>query len=274
MSQPLIKVNSLTVNYCGETGPSTAAVREISFSLAAGATLGIIGESGAGKTTLANVLAGLHEPSAVKVSGEILFEGRDLLSLGEDELCSIRGAGIGMIFQDPMGSLDPTMPVIRQVAEPLRIHRRISKEAALMQAAQLLAEMGVGEDTLSVATYAHQLSGGLCQRAMIAAALACNPRVLIADEPTSALDTITQAQIIDLLVTRKTINSLAMIFISHDLSLVSRVADHILVMRRGEAIQLDSTAEVINGRRHPYTAELIAAWEGAGVEGGVQVGPA
>ena len=228
-------------------------------------TLGVIGESGAGKTTLALALAALIEPAWAEVSGEVIFEGRNLLAQKERDLCLIRGAGIGMVFQDATGSLDPSVPVIKQVAEAIMFQRdwNKSKAAALEKAGRFLADMGLSPELLASAPYSYQLSGGLCQRAMIAAALACRPLLLLADEPTSSLDTTIQAQIIGLLKEKQRSSDLAMIFISHDLALVSTVADRILVMRKGFAVEQGEVSKVLNRPAHEYTAELVDTWEAA-----------
>lgn len=273
MAAPVLEVKDLTVQYARDHH-ANPAVNGVNFAVDAGLTLGIIGESGSGKTTLALAVSGLIDSAVAHVSGQVFFKGRELLSLGEDELCKIRGAGIGMIFQDPVNSLDPSMPIIKQVAEPLNLHQEITRDATIARASQLLAEMGIGEETLSVAPYAHQLSGGLCQRAMIAVALACNPGLLIADEPTSALDTTTQAQILQLLKSRQAVDNLAVVFISHDLALVSNIADEIMVVHRGQAVEMGAAQEVLKRPAHPYTAQLISAWEETGAGGGAQVGAA
>jgi ABC-type glutathione transport system ATPase component len=270
MTAPLLSVNNLCVTHAGAARPTVA---NVSFDMAPGATLGIIGESGAGKSTIALALAGLLDRSEVEVGGEIVFEGRDLIKAGEDELCGVRGAGIGMIFQDPVGSLDPAMRVEDQVAEAIRMHRRINHTEARHQARQKLAEVGIDGAALDAAPYAHQLSGGLCQRAMIAAALACGPRLLIADEPTSSLDLTLQSQIIHLLKKRQQQESLAMIFISHDLALVSRVADSIAVLYSGKMVESGKRDAVLLSPSHEYTCELVSAWREE-AEGGARLATA
>lgn len=253
---PLLRGENLSVTYGGSSRP---AVSGVDFELEAGKTLGIIGESGAGKSTLALAMLGLLGGNA-SVSGALDFEGRDLLGLSEKEMCLLRGSGIGMIFQDPKGSLNPVMKIVDQVAEPLRFHQDMKRSEARLRAQQLLAAVSIDERVLSVAPYAHQLSGGLCQRAMIAAALACNPRLLIADEPTSSLDLTLQAQVIDLLVQRQQQTGLALVFITHDLALASTVADEIMVMSGGSAVESGPAQQVISSPRHPCTAELVSIW--------------
>lgn len=259
MSKPVLRVNRLCVEY--KSGNSSLpTVENVTFSLDQGTTLGIIGESGAGKTTLALALLGLLDLNIAEVSGEVILEGRNLLLLPEKELCRLRGSKIGIIFQDPVGSLDPAMKIDDQVAEAIRLHRKTSRREALELARQQLAAVGISKELLDVAPYAHQLSGGLCQRAMIAVALAARPIILIADEPTSSLDVTLQAQILSLLKTQQRQAGLAMIFISHDLALVSKVADCIMVMHEGKMVELGSRDEVLNSPRHLYTSSLVSAW--------------
>lgn len=267
---PLIDVKNLSVRY--HPGDQRAAVDNVSFTVEAGSTLGIIGESGAGKTTLALALAGLTDVTAAKVSGVISFDGHDLLALRESELCRLRGSGVSMIFQDASGSLDPSMPVVSQVAEAIMMHQEVAdSETAKTEARKILAEIGVRDDVLAAAPYAHQLSGGLCQRVMIAAALACQPRLLVADEPTSSLDVITQAQIVSLIMDKKRAQGLTLIFISHDLAIVSNIADYLLVMQQGCALEWGETEEILRSPSNPYTASLIAAWEAAATGKGLDI---
>lgn len=260
MSEPVLTVSNLTIGY-RDSAPPAEALNDVSFTLGEGATLGVIGESGSGKTSMALGLVGLLDPSAAEVSGNVIFEERNLLELAEPELCKIRGGGIGMIFQDPKGSLNPAMRVDRQVSEALRLHLNLGKDEARRQARSQLAEAGVGEDVLGAAPYPYQLSGGLAQRVMIAMALSCSPRLLIADEPTSSLDVTLQAQIIRLLKERQQNTGLAMIFISHDLALVSAVADTIMVLRNGNVVEYGKLNAVLSRPSHDYTADLISAWK-------------
>ena len=263
--QPLLEVKNLSVQYKGAAA-TRPALNGISFSLEPGATLGVVGESGAGKSTLALALAGLLDASQARVSGEVNFNGINLLALEEEELCRLRGSGVSMIFQDAAGSLNPSIPIIRQVAEAILLNSQeaMDKGEALAAARQLLAETGLSEELLSSAPYAHQLSGGLCQRAMITAALAAGPRLLVADEPTSALDTTIQLQIVELLKERQQSAGLALIFISHDLALVSTMADRILVMRDGCAVDQGDLSAILESPEHAYTAQLIDTWKAAG----------
>lgn len=265
---PLLDVKDLSVRY--HMGRRQPAVDEVSFAVEAGSTLGIIGESGAGKTTLAQALAGLIDSATAKVTGAIVLDGLDLLTLHEAELCRVRGSGVSMIFQDASGSLDPSMPVVSQVAEAIMMHQNLAdKTAASAGAEQVLAEAGVGADLLTAAPYAHQLSGGLCQRVMIVAALACEPKLLVADEATSSLDVITQSQIVSLIMEKKRAQGLTLIFISHDLATVSNIADHLLVMHQGRVVERGETDEILRSPRHAYTTSLISAWEAAASEEGI-----
>jgi ABC-type glutathione transport system ATPase component len=272
-SGPVLSVTGLTVVH-GKGNSSRTVVRNVGFEVPPGSVLGIIGESGAGKTSLGLALMGLHDAGRVEISGDVIFQGKNLLDLDESELCRIRGAGIGMILQDATGALDPAMRVVDQVAEAIRLHQKSSRAEARRMARQQLAEVGVTEYILTAAPYAHQLSGGLCQRAMIAAAFACGPELLIADEPTSSLDVTLQAQIIGLLNARRLATGLAIVFISHDLALVSSFADEIVVLREGEAVEQGSCARVLAKPQHEYTAGLIAAWNYRNFQGGGAVASA
>ena len=256
MSDPLLKVRDLSVGYRdGRT--VREVVSRVSFDIGAGQVLGIIGESGAGKSSLALALLGLHDPGMTTISGEAIFQGKDLLSMDESSLCDIRGSGIGMIFQDPSGALDPAMKVEDQVAEAITLHLGISGSEARSMAREKLAEVGVSEEVITVAPYMHQLSGGLRQRAMIAATLACDPALLLADEPTSSLDVTLQSQIIDLLNSRRRKSGLSIIFISHDLALVASFADELLVLHQGMVVEHGASKDVLSNPQHPYTADLI-----------------
>ena len=253
---PLLEVARLGVRYAGTAQP---AVEDVSFTVAQGTILGIVGESGAGKSTLGLALAGLLHEGQADLAGEVRLSGQALLSLTEKELCAIRGREIGMIFQDPARALDPAMRVVDQVAETLRLHTGAGRREARLRARQRLAAAGVSEEIIAAAPYAHQLSGGLCQRVMIAAALAAQPSLLIADEPTSSLDVTLQAQILSLLRREQRHRGLAVIFISHDLALVSGLADRMLVMRQGRVVDAGRPAAVLDDPRHPYTRALVSA---------------
>ncbi len=264
-AEPLLAVERLSVRFPGAAG--SAAVDDVSFTLGQGAILGVVGESGAGKSTLGLALSGLIDSDGAELSGSIRLADNELTCLTDAQLCHIRGREIGMIFQDPIGSLDPAMPVVDQVAEAIHLHTRAGRREARRQARRQLADAGVGEETLAVAPYAHQLSGGLCQRVMIAAALAAQPSLLIADEPTSSLDVTLQAQILAMLRKEQRRRGLAVIFISHDLALVSKFADRMMVMRHGKVVEMGEAETVFINPRHPYTRELVSAWSWESVQG-------
>lgn len=264
-AEPLLAVERLSVRFPGAAG--SAAVDDVSFTLGQGAILGVVGESGAGKSTLGLALSGLIDSDGAELSGSIRLADNELTCLTDAQLCHIRGREIGMIFQDPIGSLDPAMPVVDQVAEAIHLHTRAGRREARRQARRQLADAGVGEETLAVAPYAHQLSGGLCQRVMIAAALAAQPSLLIADEPTSSLDVTLQAQILAMLRKEQRRRGLAVIFISHDLALVSKFADRMMVMRHGKVVEMGEAETVFSNPRHPYTRELVSAWSWESVQG-------
>lgn len=272
MSDALLSVCGLSVRFRDQS--AGAAVSNVSFELRPGSVFGIIGESGAGKSSLALALMGLQDRRQVEVSGEVRFRGTNLLDLNESKLCKVRGSGIGMIFQDSMGALDPSMKVIDQLAEVIRMDQEISRSESRRLAVQQLKLVGIGEDLLTAAPHAYQLSGGLCQRAMIAMALACNPDVLIADEPTSSLDLRLQAQIIALLNEQRRATGLSIVFISHDLALVSRVADDIMVLHEGVSVESGKCSEILNNPSHAYTKGLIGIWKQLGHEEGDVVAPA
>jgi len=265
MSDYLLSVNSLSVRFRDQPAE---AVRNVSFKLRPGSVFGIIGESGAGKSSLALALMGLQDKRQDEVSGEVRFRERNLLDLNEGELCKVRGSGIGMIFQDSMGALDPSMKVVDQLAEVIRMHEQVSRGESRRLAIQHLEHVGIEENILLAAPHAYQLSGGLCQRAMIAMALACNPDVLIADEPTSSLDLRLQAQIIELLNERRKTTGLSIVFISHDLALVSSFADDIMVLHEGESVESGKCFDILSNPSHAYTKSLIEDWRQAGREGG------
>lgn len=235
-------------------------VRDLSFRLRRGTILGVIGESGAGKSSLALAMTGLHDRREVSITGSLTWKGRELVGLPEKQWLAIRGREMGMIFQDPVASLDPSMRIDRQVAATIRHHGASGRREARTRAAALLAETGIRAQQLEAAPFAHQLSGGLAQRAMIALALAGEPELLVADEPTSSLDLTSQAAITDLLRRRQRQLGLTMVFISHDLALTASMADEILVMKSGECVEYGSRNDIITRPSHPYTISLIEAW--------------
>jgi ABC-type dipeptide/oligopeptide/nickel transport system ATPase component len=272
VAAPLLTVKNLCVEYRGD-GVQVDAVSDVGFDLPVSSTLGIIGGSGAGKSSIAKALAGLLDTSSTRVSGEVTFEGNDILAMSESEWDQLRGSRIGMIFQDPRGSLDPTMRVTNQLAEAIRLHKNTSRSESKREAIHRLADVGIDEELLGAAPYAHQLSTGLCQRAMIAIALAGGPSLLIADEPTGALDVTTQARIIALLKQKQLDFSLSIIFITHDLALAARFADRLLVMREGIAVESGSVDAILHEPKQDYTRELVWTWKEAFAHGGIADAP-
>jgi peptide/nickel transport system ATP-binding protein len=235
------------------------AVGNVDLRVAAGETLGIVGESGCGKSMTGLSIMGLLPPGGSIVGGSITLAGRELVGLGGEQMRHIRGNEIGMIFQDPLTSLDPTKTIGYQVAEPVRLHRRASKAEALDRAVEVLSLVGLPRPKERLADYPHQLSGGLRQRVMIAMALACEPRLLIADEPTTALDVTIQAQILDLLRDLKDRLGMAMLLITHDMGVIAGHADRVNVMYAGRVVETAGAGELFSGMRHPYTQALLAS---------------
>ena len=233
------------------------AVRDVSFSIEAGELFGIAGESGSGKSVLAQSILGLL-PMA-RVSGEVLFEGRSLLDLSQREQQSIRGSRIGMIFQDPMSSLHPYYSVGSQVAEMIHAHEKVSREAARRRVVDILARVGITSPDERYDHFPHQFSGGMRQRVMIAMALVLRPPLVIADEPTTALDVTVQAQVVALLDEMRRELGTTVIMITHDLGLLSSVADHIMVMYAGRRMEIGPSAPLFAAPSHPYTAGLLAS---------------
>ncbi len=234
------------------------AVDGISFSVARGETLAIVGESGCGKSvTSLSILRLIASPPGRTLEGSVLFEGRDLLGLSEAEMRKIRGDAISMIFQEPMTSLNPVLTIGRQVAEVLMLHRGLSREDAMLSAIEMLRLVKIPEPERRVAQYPHQLSGGMRQRVMIAMALACEPRLLIADEPTTALDVTIQAQILDLMRELKARTGAAIMLITHDLGVVAEMAQRVVVMYAGRKVEEGSVEALFATPRHPYTRGLL-----------------
>jgi peptide/nickel transport system ATP-binding protein len=232
----------------------------VSFDLAEGETLGIVGESGSGKSVMAmSLLRLIDEPGRIEPGSAIAYRGRDLMGLSPAELRRIRGAEIGMVFQDPGASLNPVLKVGVQIAETVRAHLPLSRREAASRAVTLLGQVGVPDPEVRVHAYPHELSGGLQQRVMLAIALSCDPSVLIADEPTTALDVTVQAQILDLLADVTHRRRMATILISHDLGVVARLADRIAVMYGGQLVEHAVARDLFATPRHPYTEALLAA---------------
>ncbi|MDO8276721.1 MAG: ABC transporter ATP-binding protein [Burkholderiaceae bacterium] len=257
MTAPLLEVRDLHVRLQTQRGPAEA-VRGVSFSLERGETLGLIGESGCGKSITAMSLLGLL-PESASVTGSIRFDGEEWVGRPDADLCRLRGNRIGMIFQEPMTSLNPVHPIGRQVAEPLVLHRGMGAAAARREAIALLDRVGIPDAARRIDAYPHQFSGGQRQRITIAMALACGPALLIADEPTTALDVTIQRQILDLIADLVAERGMALLLISHDLGVIAQNVDRMLVMYGGSVVEGGPTEAVFSSMAHPYTRGLFAA---------------
>jgi peptide/nickel transport system ATP-binding protein len=257
VSEPLLEVRDLRVTLDTARGPADA-LRGVSFSLTSGATLGLIGESGCGKSMTALAVMGLLPPSA-RVSGSIRLNGRELIGLSDDAMCTLRGDRIGMVFQEPMTALNPLQPIGAQIAEPLWLHRRMPRGAARAEVLRLLERVRLPNAAQRLDAYPHQLSGGQRQRVTIAIALACGPDLLIADEPTTALDVTIQREILDLIHALVEDTRMALLMISHDLAVMARMVSRLQVMYGGTVVESGPTAEVFAHLTHPYTRGLYAA---------------
>lgn len=252
---PLLQVRDLQVGFPG-SGESPI-VDGLSLDIGAGEIVALVGESGSGKSLTAMSLIRLLPRGAAIMGGNLRFDGEDLLGLSQAELNRIRGGGIGMLFQQPHIMLDPTSRVGVQVAEPARLHAALGRMASQERAVELLREVGIPEPRLRARAYSHQLSGGMAQRIMIAAALSGEPKLLIADEPTTALDVTVQAQILRLLQQQRRQRGLAILLITHDLAVVSAVADRVAVMYAGRIVEEGATQQVLEAPQHPYTRALV-----------------
>jgi peptide/nickel transport system ATP-binding protein len=255
-TEPLLEVKDLRVEFPTEDG-IVHAVDGISYRVDRGRTLGIVGESGSGKTVSSLTTIGLTQTQGARVSGEIRFQGRDLVGLPDEELRAIRGNEIAMIFQDPLSALHPFYRVGEQLVEAIRVHQDVSKAAARKRSVELLELVGMPDPKRRVEGYPHEFSGGMRQRAMIAMALANEPKLLIADEPTTALDVTVQAQILSLLARLQRELEMAIIIITHDLGVVAEVADQIAVMYAGRIVESAPTAQIFSSPEHPYTWGLL-----------------
>jgi oligopeptide transport system ATP-binding protein len=253
----MLEVNNLKTHFKTQDGV-VKAVDGVSFALEPGETLGIVGESGSGKSVTALSVMQLNpRPPVEYPEGEILFEGQDLLEVSEKRMQAIRGNDIAMIFQDPMTSLNPVFTVGNQIREAIRIHQDLSKSEAQEKTVQVLRDVGIANPEQRAKEYPHQFSGGMRQRAMIAMALSCNPKVLIADEPTTALDVTIQAQILELMVDLQEKYGTAIIMISHDLGVVAQIADKVTVMYAGRAVEQGTTDEIFYDPLMPYSWSLL-----------------
>ncbi|CDX23039.1 putative fused oligopeptide transporter subunits of ABC superfamily: ATP-binding components [Mesorhizobium sp. ORS 3324] len=259
MSEPLLSVRDLSVAFA-QGGTQSSAVDHISFDIAKGETLALVGESGSGKSVSAlSVLKLLPYPAASHPSGKILFHGADLLGANEKTLRGVRGNKITMIFQEPMTSLNPLHTIEQQIVEVLKLHQGLGDRQARARVLELLTEVGIRDPQKRLDAYPHQLSGGQRQRVMIAMALANEPELLIADEPTTALDVTVQAQILELLAKLKSRKGMSMLFITHDLGIVRKIADRVCVMTKGRIVETGPTKEIFANPQHAYTKHLLAA---------------
>jgi oligopeptide transport system ATP-binding protein len=257
--KPLLSVRNLVTRFGHGRGMVTA-VDNVSFDVGAGETVAIVGESGSGKSVTAlSILRLIPSPPGRIESGEIFFEGTDLTKLSDQEIMEVRGNRIAMIFQEPMSSLNPALTVGLQVAEPIQVHQRKRWDVALAMAKELLGRVRMSDTESRLRAYPHQFSGGMRQRAMIAMALACAPRLIIADEPTTALDVTVQAQILDLLKDLAQSSRCSLILITHDLGVVARYADRVVVMYGGRVVEQAPARELYANPRHPYTRGLMAS---------------
>ena len=257
---PLLDVQHLSVTF---GGPSPA-VDDVSFQMAAGETLGLVGESGSGKSVTAFSILRLLQPPGRITGGSVIFQGRDLLTLPESEMREVRGAGISLIFQEPMTALNPVMRVGDQIGEALLVHGKATRAEARSRAVELLDAVKIPDAARRVRDYPHQLSGGMRQRVMIAIALACRPPLVIADEPTTALDVTIQAQVLELLRELKARYNLALLLITHDFGVIAEMADRVAVMFKGKLVEHGPVRDILRHPSHEYTRTLLAAVPGAG----------
>jgi peptide/nickel transport system ATP-binding protein len=254
----LVRVRDLSVAFAGEGG-DVVAVEGVSFDIPRRSTVALVGESGSGKSVTAQALLGILPSPPARVRGVVEMEGRDLLQLPERELRKIRGARIGMVFQDPTAALDPLFKVGAHVVEAITIHERVKRRDARRRALELLARVGLPEPEERFDCYPHELSGGMRQRVMIAVALACAPALLVADEPTASLDMLGAAGIVTLLGDVRRESDMSLLLISHDVSLVAEVADRLVVLYAGLVVEEGPTREILAAPRHPYTRALLAS---------------
>lgn len=266
MSEPILEVKNLKISFKTLEDP-VHAIRDVSFTLNKGETLAIVGESGSGKSVSTKAIIRLLPKKVTQITGgEILYEGQDLLKISDNDMTHIRGKEIAMIFQDPMTSLNPVMTVGKQIAESLQVHQGLAAGEAMEEAKNMMAKVGITQVEVKSQQYPHQFSGGMRQRVMIALALACKPKILIADEPTTALDVTIQAQIIELMNSLKDEFDTSLIFITHDLGVVANVADRVAVMYAGKIVEHGSVNEVFYHPQHPYTWGLLASMPSLSLE--------
>jgi len=267
LDETILSVRDLAVVSTGG-GTTETILDRVSFDLKRGEILGLVGESGSGKSMTSRALIRLLPSNRLSVSGgQAFLNGRDILALDDKAMRAVRGGSIGMIFQNPSSHLDPVMTIGKQIAESIRFHKSVGKGEARRQAVDILRQVGIPDPERRFDAYPHEFSGGMRQRAMIAVALACDPDILIADEPTTALDVTVQAQILKLLTDLRDTRGVSIIFITHDLGVVSQVCDRVAVMYGGRIVELGGKREVIGQGRHPYTAGLVACQPAEGSPG-------
>ncbi|WP_322983779.1 ABC transporter ATP-binding protein [Streptomyces sp. S584] len=254
MTTPLVQVEDLTIDF-----GTVRAVDGLSFTLEAGAALGVVGESGSGKSASASALLGLHRGTGARVTGTVRVAGTDVGTADEAELRALRGAKAAMVFQDPLSSLDPYYTVGDQIAEVYRVHNSASRRAARTRAVEVLDRVGIPDAARRARSRPHEFSGGMRQRALIAMALACEPRLIVADEPTTALDVTVQAQVLDLLHELRRETGMGLLLVTHDVGVAAESVDDVLVMQHGRAVERGPVAEVLGAPRQPYTRELLAS---------------
>jgi peptide/nickel transport system ATP-binding protein len=256
---PLLEIDNLQVGFDGEAG-RVRAVDGVSFAIHAGQTLGVVGESGCGKSvTAASILRLVPSPPGVMLGGQIRFDGRDILAMQRDDLSALRGREIAMVFQDPMTSLNPVFTVERQMGEVLALRFGLDRAAAAARSIEMLRTVGMPDPEARLAVYPHELSGGMKQRVMIAMALLCEPRLLIADEPTTALDVTVQAQILHLMRELQRKSGTALLFITHDMGVIAEMCDAVVVMYAGRVVERRAVADLFEAPRHPYTQGLLGS---------------
>lgn len=259
MSAPILQINNLVTEFDTDEG-RVRAIDDVSFTVNAGETLGIVGESGCGKSVTAqSVMRLLPQPMGQIVSGEILFQGQDLVKLSLEQMRHIRGAKIGMVFQEPMTALNPVHTVGRQLSEVLLLHKKITHQEAIRQSVDILDKVGIPSPDIRMTEYPHQLSGGMRQRVVIAIALACQPDLLIADEPTTALDVTIQAQILELISELQRDMGMAVMLITHDLGVIAETCKDVVVMYAGKVAEQGSVFDIFDRPSHPYTQGLLAS---------------
>ncbi|MFH1362438.1 MAG: ABC transporter ATP-binding protein [bacterium] len=250
----MLEVKNLVVAF-----PETQAVADVSFSLEKGEILGILGESGSGKSTIAHSIMRLIYPPLKITSGEVIFNGQDLLKLSENEMSKVRGAKISMIFQDPFSSLNPVYSVGDQIAEAVRLHQGLSKKAAWQKTIEMLKIVQIKNPQTRIKDYPHQFSGGMRQRVMIAMALACQPEILIADEPTTALDVTVQAEIMKLLVQLQQKFNLSVLYITHNFGIIQSLCQRVIVLYKGKIVEEGEIAKIMANPQNPHTQRLITS---------------